>query len=385
MICMIPFIDLASQQQRIKPQIDAAVQRVLAHGQYIMGPEVKLLEERLAAFVGSRHCIAVSNGTDALVMALMAYGIGPGDAVITTPFTFFATVEAIMLLGATPVFADIDERTLNLCPAALQQAIQKTRKENKLHVRGIVPVDLFGLSADYAEIHRIASEHGLFVVQDAAQSFGALCDVPGFEGKRAPAHGHVGTASFFPAKPLGCYGDGGAVFSDDDTLAAAIRSISVHGKGSDKYDNVRVGLNARLDTLQAAILLEKLNIYSEEFETRQRLAGDYRSRIDKINEQSGSQVLAYQTAPAAYQSAWAQFVILSDRRDELATQLKQRSIPSVIYYRTPLHQAKACQGLTEDRFPVAESVSQRILALPFHPYLTGEVIGDVCAVLAEGS
>jgi len=376
---MIPFIDLQAQQDRIKPQVDAAIQRVLNHGKYIMGPEVAELENQLADFVGAKHCIGVSNGTDALSMSLMAYDVGPGDAVITTPFTFFATVEAIMLRGATPIFADIDPQTFNICPVEIRNAIERTRSKTDLNLRGIIPVDLYGLPADYQSIMPIANEHDLFVLQDSAQSFGALR-----AGKYAPSHGHIGTASFFPAKPLGCYGDGGAVITDDDELAEKVRSIRVHGKGIDKYDNVRLGLNARLDTIQAAILIEKLKIYPDELELRQKVAAQYTKAIANINAELGDGVIGRQIVPEGSQSAWAQFVIQSPGRDKIAEELKSAGIPTVVYYRTPAHLLKACENLPAAiSLPNSELAASQILALPFHPYLLDDSLQQVISIIRK--
>lgn len=371
---MIPFVDLQTQQTRIKPQLDVAIARVLAHGKYIMGPEVKQLEELLAAHVGSKHCIAVSNGTDALSAALMAFEVGPGDAVITTSFTFFATIETIMLRGATPIFADIDPRTYNICPHSIRAAIKRVHDETDLNLKGIVPVDLYGLAADYDAIHAIANEHDLFVLQDAAQAFGAV-----YDDQLAPTHGHIGTASFFPAKPLGCYGDGGAVFTDDDARARIVDSIRIHGKGMDKYDNVRVGLNARLDTIQAAVLIEKLKIYPDEFERRQTVAQTYTTLIGELNSRlDEDQQIKLQHVPDGSRSAWAQFVIQTPIRNEISAGLMEADIPSVVYYRTPAYMLKACHGLpAAAELPISELVSQEILALPFHPYLETATIEHI--------
>ncbi len=352
------FIDLAAQQERIRPQIDAAIDRVLDHGRYIMGPEVAELENELVAFVDSKHCISCSSGTDALLLGLMAYGVGAGDAVFTSPFTFFATAEMIALTGATPVFVDIDPDTYNIDPKTLAEAVRQVREEGRLTPRGIIPVDLFGLPADYDAIMPFAEEQGLFLLQDAAQAFGAE-----YKGRKCPTQGHIGTTSFFPAKPLGCYGDGGAVFTDDDELAEKMRSFRVHGKGTDKYNNVRIGLNARLDTMQAAILLEKFKIYPEEIELRQLVAERYRDGLDGFK---------MQIIPEGNKSVYAQFCLESDRRDEIMAVLKVNGIPSVIYYVKPLHLLEAFSGLGYKRgdFPCAEKASQRIFALPMHPYLT---------------
>lgn len=368
---MLPFIDLQAQQARIKQGVDEAIQRVLAHGGYIMGPEVGELEEQLAQYTGSKHCIAMSSGTDALIAGLMALDVGPGDAIITTPFTFFATIESIMLCGATPIFADIEPDSFNISPEQIRAQIEFIQQHTDLTPRGIIPVDLYGLPADYEQINSIADQFGLFVLQDAAQSFGATRF-----GSHAPSHALLGTTSFFPAKPLGCYGDGGAVFTDDDRIAEALRSIRVHGKGEDKYDNVRVGLNARIDTLQAAILLEKLKIYPDEFESRQRHAAQYGLRLDALS--ADGQAIR-QLIPEGAQSAWAQFVIRSDRRDSLSEALRESGIPTTVYYRTPSHQLKACRDLpSQGSFPRAEAAAREVLALPFHPYLTTEQINSIC-------
>jgi UDP-2-acetamido-2-deoxy-ribo-hexuluronate aminotransferase len=358
------FIDLKAQQERIRPQIDQAIKRVLDHGKYIMGPEVAQLEKMLAEFVGVKHAIACSSGTDALLLPLMAYEIGPGDAVFTTPFTFFASCEVIALTGATPVFVDIESDTFNIDPSKLAIAIAAVEQEGKLTPKGIMPVDLFGLPADYDKIMPIAEKHGLFVLEDAAQAFGAI-----YKGRRAPGLGHVGATSFFPAKPLGCYGDGGAVFTDDDRLAEIIRSLLVHGKGSTKYNNVRVGLNARLDTMQAAILIEKLKIFPEEIELRQQVAKRYSEAINSTQEGPFGVVAPVVSDDCT--SVWAQYTICCMRRDELQTNFNQSGIPSMIYYQKPMHLLDAMNdlGYSEGDFPVAEKASHTVLSLPFHPYL----------------
>lgn len=374
---MIPFIDLAAQQQRIRPQIDSAIARVLDHGKYIMGPEVAQLESDLCQFSGAKHCISVSNGTDALIAALQAYGVGPGDAIITTPFTFFATVEAIMFVGATPVFCDIDPDTMSLCPQLFEKVVNETIAEGQLNLRGVIPVCLFGLCADYAAINRVAEQNDMFVLQDSAQAFGASTP----DGRRAPTHGHVGTTSFFPAKPLGCYGDGGAVFTDDDELAARLRSIRVHGKGKDKYDNVRVGQNCRLDTLQAGILIEKLKIYQDELDARQRVATAYSEAFELLNQRRGEQLIGVPAIPEGYTSAWAQYTVRTPNREALSAALKEHGIPSLVYYRTSSHLLGACAhfGYQEGDFPQSELASRSVLSLPFHPYLNMETVADVVA------
>ena len=368
------FIDLKAQQDRIRPQIDAAIKRVLDHGSYIMGPEVAELERMLAEYVGVRHAIGCASGTDALLLPLMAYGVGPGDAVFTTPFTFFATCEMIALTGATPIFVDIDPVTFNIDPVKLEAAIEQLVAANnnpkykiqnpKLVPKGIIPVDLFGLPADYAPIMAIAEKHGLFVLEDAAQAFGAE-----YHGRRAPGLAHVGATSFFPAKPLGCYGDGGAVFTDDDALAEKMRSLLVHGKGADKYNNVRIGLNARLDTLQAAILIEKLNIYPEETALRQAVSEHYTAELN-----SGDTGIIPPRVPEGLSSVWAQYTIRCEERDALQAKLKEAGIPSMVYYVKPMHllDAMSYLGHKEGDFPHAEHAANTVLSLPFYPYLSQE-------------
>jgi len=362
------FIDLNAQQMRIRPQIDAAIKRVLDHGQYIMGPEVVELERMLAKFVGVRHVIGCSSGTDALLLPLLAYGVGPGDAVCTTPFTFFATCEMIALTGATPVFVDIDLVTFTIDPEKLDTVIAEVFAEGRLKPRGIIPVDLYGLPADYNQIMSVAEKHGLFVIEDAAQAFGAL-----YHGRRAPGLAHVGATSFFPAKPLGCYGDGGAVFTDDDELAEKIRSLVSHGKGADKYNNVRIGLNARLDTLQAAILIEKLKIYEEEVALRQQVARRYTQGLVEVG--GGPMDVIPPKVPDDCTSVWAQYTIRSERRDALQRRLRQVEVPSMVYYAKPMHllDAMAFLGYREGNFPVSEKAARIVLSLPFHPYLSQDM------------
>ncbi|WP_020676315.1 DegT/DnrJ/EryC1/StrS family aminotransferase [Geopsychrobacter electrodiphilus] len=363
------FIDLKAQQDRIRPQIDAAIKRVLDHGQYIMGPEVGQLEQMLAEFVGVKQVIGCSSGTDALLLPLMAYGVGPGDAIFTTPFTFFATCEMIALTGAIPVFVDIDPDTYNIDPIKLDAAILRVICEGKLNARGVIPVDLYGLPADYDAIMAIAEKYGLFVIEDAAQAFGAT-----YKGRKAPGLAHVGATSFFPAKPLGCYGDGGAVFTDDDEMAEKIRSLLIHGKGLDKYDNVRIGLNARLDTIQAAILIEKLKIYEAEIEMRQQIANRYTQRLVAKGDASGFSIVS-PFVPGGYDSVWAQYTIRSKRREALKCQLHQAGIPSMIYYMKPMHLLKANNylGYMNGDFPISEDSAKTVLSLPLYPYMPKSV------------
>ena len=362
----IPFVDLKTQQQRLKGPIDAAIQRVLAHGRYIMGPEVAELEAQLAAFAGVKHCVSVSSGTDALVAPLLALGIGPGDAVFMPAFTFTATAEVVAILGATPVFVDVDATTFNIDLASLTAQIDRIKKAGTLKPRAVIPVDLFGLPADYNALAIEAEANGLAVIADAAQSFGGELD-----GKRVGRLAAITATSFFPAKPLGCYGDGGAVLTDDDILADKIRSIRAHGKGAEKYDIDRIGLNARLDTIQAAILIEKLSIFEDEIEKRQRVASGYSEALENA-------VITPQVPPEA-KSAWAQYTIRTENRDALADALKAQDIPSAIYYPRPLHLQTAYEAFGEGlgSLPVSESLCGEVLSLPMHPYLDAKTIDHI--------
>ena len=383
------FIDLKTQQKRIQEKINSNIQKVLNHGSYIMGPEIKQLEAMLAAYTDTKHAISCASGTDALLMALMAYGVKPGDAIFTTPFTFIATAEVISLLGATPIFVDIDPKTFNIDPAKLALAIQAVRTNDpsiyplpidasRLTPRGVIPVDLFGLPADYDAISAIAKEHGLFVIEDAAQSFGAK-----YKDKMACSFGDIGCTSFFPAKPLGCYGDGGMCFTNDDELAATIVSIRVHGKGDHKYDNVRIGINGRLDTLQAAILLAKFDIFPEEIELRRTIAQQYTSLL--------APDYAHMTPyiPERYTSAWAQYSLLArdeEHRTVLLKILQTNKIPSAIYYPKPLHMQTAFSplGYKKGDFPVSEDCANRVFSLPMHPYLIEKDQKEICEILTKG-
>ena len=355
----IAFIDLAAQQRRIRARIDAAIARVLDHGGYIMGPEVKTFEADLAAFCGAKHVISCANGTDALAMVLMAKSIRPGDAVLVPSYTFAATAEVVAWLGATPVFVDILPGTYNMDPASLRQGIAMA-KRLELKPKAVIPVDLFGQPADYNEIEAIAAEHGLWVLSDAAQSFGAR-----YHGRKVGTIGLATTTSFFPAKPLGCYGDGGAIFTEDDELAMVLRSLRVHGQGSDKYDNVRIGVNGRLDTLQAAILIEKLAVFADEIAARDRVAERYAAALGGKAD--------VPRVPDGLSSVWAQYTLRvpAARRDGVAATLKAKGIPTAIYYPKAVHQQTAYKHypVAGNGLPVSERAALEVLSLPMHPYL----------------
>jgi len=369
----IAFVDLKTQYSRLEESIRHRIDAVLAHGKFIMGPEVAELEKQLAGFAGVKHVVSCSSGTDALLMPLMAWGVGPGDAVFTTPFTFIATAEVIALLGAVPVFVDIDPATYNMDPARLALAVEAVLKrdpslhplpkaalDTSLRPKAVIPVDLFGLPAEYDAITAVAGVHGLLVLEDAAQGFGGR-----YKGRMAGSLGTAGATSFFPAKPLGCFGDGGAMLTDDDELAGLAASIRVHGKGSDKYDNVRVGVNARLDTMQAAVLLAKLEAFPSELEARDAVATRYGRSLAGLPE------LTLPSVPRDCFSAWAQYTLSSPRRDAIMDHLRQEGIPSMIYYPKPLHVQTAFGGLgyTPGDFPESMAASAHVLSLPMHPYL----------------
>ena len=368
----IAFIDLKRQFAAMETDIRSAIDGVLAHGRFIMGPEVAQLEKGLAEYAGTKHCVVCSSGTDALLMPLMAWNIGPGGAVFTTPFTFIATAEVISLLGATPVFVDIDPATFNIDPAKLRQAVERVEREGRLTPKCIIPVDLFGLPADYDPIMALAKEKGLYVLEDAAQGFGGE-----YKGRRAGSLGHIAGTSFFPAKPLGCYGDGGAVFTDDSDVDEVLKSIRVHGQGPHKYENVRIGLNARMDAMQAAILLVKLAAFPKEIQARQKVAGRYAQRL--------SGVVVTPVVPDGYLSAWAQYSVLTDHRDAVLDRLNKAGVPTAVYYPKPLHLQKAYANLGHKPgdFPVSESMASRIFSLPMHPYLTDEEIDFVAEKVAD--
>ena len=352
------FIDLQAQYKHLKERIDKRIQQVLDHGKYIMGPEVQELENELADYVGVKHAITCANGTDALTLTLMALDIKEGDAVFCPTFTFFATAEVIAFSNAAPIFVDSDQDTFNICPVDLEKRIEKVISEGKLKPEAIIAVDLFGLPANYPELERIAKKYNLKLIEDAAQGFGG-----GINGKKTGSFGDIATTSFFPAKPLGCYGDGGAIFTDNDEYAQLVKSYRVHGKGKDKYDNVRIGMNSRLDTIQAAILLEKLAEFPQELVNRNKAAGKYEKGL------SGK----YKTpqVPEGYLSSWAQYTLIDEHRDSVMAYFKKKGIPTVVYYATCMHQQTVFEGLgyKEGDFPVAERLAQQVFSLPMHPYL----------------
>jgi dTDP-4-amino-4,6-dideoxygalactose transaminase len=369
----IAFIDLEAQRRRLGRAIDEAVGHVLTHCQFINGPEVGLLEAELAAFSGARHVVSCASGTDALLMVLMAKNIGPGDAVICPSFTFCATAEVVALAGATPVFVDVDEATFNIDLASLKRGIAVARDAG-LKLKAVIPVDLFGQSADHDGIAEIAKAEGLFVLDDAAQSFGATD-----KGRRLGTLADATTTSFFPAKPLGCYGDGGAIFTDDEELAQTLRSIRVHGQGADKYDNVRLGLTARLDTVQAAVLREKLKIFDDEIAARDVVAQRYAQALGNIV--SVPQVVAGNI------STWAQYTVRvpGGHRDALAAALKARGVPTAIYYPKPLHRQTAYRHfpVVAGGLPVSERLSGEVISLPMHPYLDDATQARIIAAVGD--
>ncbi len=376
-ISPIPFIDVAAQRRRLGTKIDDAVSRVLSHCQFLMGPEVFEFERMLAEFCGAKHALSCASGTDALVLVLMANKIGPGDAVICPSFTFCATAEVVALVGATPVFADVSEDTFNMDPRNLERAIE-TAKRLGLKPKAVIPVDLFGLSADHDAIAAIAKEHGLFVLDDAAQGFGAS-----YKGRKLGTFGQATATSFFPAKPLGCYGDGGAVLTDDDALIETLKSLRVHGQGTDKYDNIRIGLTARLDTIQAAVLIEKLKIFPDEIAARDRLAQRYSDTLQDI--------AIVPRVPDGYTSVWAQYTIRlpAGRRDGLADALKAEGIPTGIYYPKPLHRQQAYKHfpVADNGLPISDQLAAEVISLPMHAYLDSptqdRIIGAVRRALGR--
>ncbi|MAM86462.1 MAG: aminotransferase DegT [unclassified Hahellaceae] len=346
------FVDLAAQQARIKDQIDQNIQKVLAHGKYILGPEVAELEEKLAAFCGAKHCISVANGTDALQIAQMAIGVGQGDEVVVPGFSYIATAETPAVLGAKPVYVDIDPKTYNLNPEKLEAAITPRTK-------AIIPVSLYGQCADFDAINAIAHKHGLPVIEDGAQSFGAS-----YKGRKSCNLTTIGSTSFFPSKPLGCYGDGGAIFTNDDELATILRQIARHGQDR-RYHHIRVGVNSRLDTLQAAILLPKLDLLKEEIQLRNQVAENYSRLLNDAGIQTAPFIEAYNV------SAWAQYTVRVNNREAVQRKLKEAGIPTAVHYPIPLNKQPAVEDEASD-LPVGDDMAQRVLSLPMHPYMSEE-------------
>ncbi|WP_180024798.1 DegT/DnrJ/EryC1/StrS aminotransferase family protein [Acinetobacter sp. YH1901134] len=358
---MIEFIDLKAQQARLKDKIEAGIQNVLTHGQYILGPEVKELEEKLAAYVGAKYCITCANGTDALQIAQMAFGIGPGDEVITPGFTYIATAETVAILGATPVYVDVNPKTYNLDVAQLEAAITPRTK-------AIIPVSLYGQCADFDAINAIAAKYNIPVIEDAAQSFGAT-----YKGRKSCNLTTVACTSFFPSKPLGCYGDGGAIFTNDDELAKVIRQIARHGQDR-RYHHIRVGMNSRLDTLQAAILLPKLEVLDEEMQVRQRVAETYTKLFNEAGVNTTPCIETHN------QSAWAQYTIQVENRDDVQAKLKEQGIPTAVHYPIPLNKQPAVANENVS-LPVGDAIAERVMSLPMHPYLTVDAQEKIIAAL----
>ena len=387
------FRDLRKQYELLKADIDQAMLDVAASGAYIMGNPVKELEQELAAYVGVKHCIACANGTDALTMALKALGVGRGDAVFVPDFTFFATAEVVALEGATPVFVDVDPETYNMSPKSLDDAIRSVHDQMTLRPKAVIAVDLFGLPANYPALRAITKREGMYLIEDGAQGFGGSIRLPkpsgeGTEVKRACSFGDISTTSFFPAKPLGCYGDGGAVFTDNDEWAALVEPYRVHGKGSHKYDNVRIGLNSRLDTLQAAILRVKLKAFKEhELEDVNRVAAYYSQLLGGMTKYLNKEIrIAIPTVPEGYSSSWAQYTIQLSvpsgngtfNREALQAKLKAKGIPSMVYYPTPMSAQTAFKEYHSFALtPNAERLAKSVLSLPMHPYLTREEVRSV--------
>lgn len=366
------FIDLGRQYEVIRDKVDADIERVVKSRRFIMGPEVLELENRLAAFAGREYCLTCGSGTEALQIALMALGLEKTDAIFVPSFTFFASAESVNVTGATPVFVDIDS-TFNMSPESLEHEIEKVLAEGKLNPKGVIPVDLFGRSADFDRILPIAEKYGLFVLEDAAQGFGGS-----LHGKRNGSFGIISATSFFPAKPLGCYGDGGAIFTDDEELFEIMKSIRVHGSGSDRYDNVRMGLNGRMDTIQAAVVLAKLDIFEDELEARQKVASWY-------GEELKDTFRIPETDPEYY-SAWAQYTIRAkdeNERNKIIVGMKEKDIPVMIYYPIPLHEQTAYKnlGYGDVKLPYCSQVAKQVFSLPMHPYLTKEETVFICDTL----
>lgn len=370
------FRDLKSQYEKYKNEIDLAIHEVISESSFISGSQVKLFEKRLAEYVGMKHCISCANGTDALSLVLTAWGVGKGDAVFVPDFTFFATAEVVSFVGATPIFVDVDPRTFNIDPKKLEEKVKEVIAKNELNPKVIIPVDLFGLLADYDKIDNIAKKYNLLVLEDAAQGFGAE-----YNGRKACSFGHASTTSFFPAKPLGCYGDGGAIFTNDDSVAELLESLRVHGKGEDKYDNVRIGVNSRLDTIQAAVLNVKLTAFMNH-----ELA-DVNNVFNKYNE-SLEDTVVVPLIPNGYLSSFAQYTIQlksQEQRDGLKKFLSTKGIPSMIYYTKTMHNQTAFKDLSnyDDDYPVSTNLCKTVLSLPMHPYLSDSEIQYIAKSVKE--
>lgn len=366
------FIDLGRQYAVIKDKVDAAIQKVVDSRHFIMGPEVLELEDKLARFVGRKYCLTCSSGTDALQIPLMAYDLQKTDAVFVPSFTFFASAESVNLSGATPVFVDIDS-TFNMSVESLEKEIKRVLDEGKLVPKGIIPVDLFGRSANYDLIIPIAEKYNMFVLEDAAQGFGGS-----LHGKRNGAFGNVSATSFFPAKPLGCYGDGGAIFTDDEELYKTMKSIRVHGMGTDRYDNVRMGMNGRMDTIQAAVVLAKMDIFENELQARQTVAGWYNEELKDI--------FVVPETDSEYFSAWAQYTLIAkdaEEREKIVVKMKEKGIPVMVYYPIPLHEQTAYKnmGYGSVKLPYCSKISKQVFSLPMHPYLEKEEVKYICDTL----
>lgn len=368
----IAFIDLQAQRRRIEHEINRAVTAAVEGGAWILGPQVKQFEEEIARFAGVKRAISCANGTDALLLILKAWNVGPGDAVFVPAFTFAASAEVVALAGASCVFVDVLEDTFNMDPASLSAAIAMVRKDGKLKPRVVMPVDLFGQPADYRKLLPIAKKEGLLVLADTAQAFGAT-----YDGKRTGSIGDAIGTSFFPAKPLGCYGDGGCCFTDDDALADLLLSIRVHGQGTDKYENVRIGVNSRLDTIQAAILSEKLKIFPDEIEKRERIARRYNEKLGQSNR-----IVVPHVIGGAH-STWAQYTIQCQGRDKVASDLKAKGIPTAIYYTIPMNAQKAYRHYPTAPTPVSDKLAKRVISLPMHPYMDEATQDTIVSAVLE--
>lgn len=370
------FRDLQAQYHKYKEDIDAAIQKVVLSTSFIEGKEVGEIEAQLAEYVGVKNCITCANGTDAMSLVMMAWGVGAGDAVFLPDFTFFSTGEIVALTGATPVFVDVERDSFNIDAKKLEQSIQKVISKGELIPRAIIPVDLFGLPANYPAIEAIAGKHSLLVLEDSAQGFGGS-----IHGRKAGSFGNAATTSFFPSKPLGCYGDGGALFTNSEALARLIRSLKVHGQGDDKYDNIRVGMNSRLDTIQAAVLKIKLKAFlSHELEAVNRVGYRYQEQLKNI--------VKVPAISEGFTSSFAQYTILlkdKEQRDRLKVKLAEKGIPTMVYYRKPMHMQRAFSDLyyDEEDFGVTNELCNMVLSLPMHPYLTDEEVDEVCKLITE--